>query len=130
VRAVVVFLCVLLSSFVDLFYCVCVAFFFKLNAFMPAKGQYSVFSATDHLGTRSSRFCGVYMQTLRLFPSFQVATKCFSFSPPNLNLVVNKFIFCLHLKLTPPPVDNPIAVNKYYYYHYYYYYSNVSSDCI
>ena len=29
---------------------------------------------------------------------FQVATTCFSCSPPNLNLVVTNFKFCLHVK--------------------------------
>ena len=122
---IVVILCV----FVVL-YNVCIAVF-TLDAGLLARSQYSEGPATGHLDTRFSWFPCVYKQTLRWSPSFQVATKCFSFSPPNLNLVVNKFIFCLHLKLTPPPVDNPIAVNKYYYYYYYYYYySNVSSDCI
>ena len=40
----------------------------------------------------------VYMQTLRRFPTFQVATTCFSCSPPDLNLVVTDFMFCLHVK--------------------------------
>ena len=32
---------------------------------------------------------------LRWFPRFQVATTCFSCSPPDLNLVVTNFIFCI-----------------------------------
>ena len=35
-----------------------------------------------------------YKQTLRRFPTFQVATTCFSCSPPDLNLLVTNFIFC------------------------------------
>ena len=54
----------------------------------------------------------VYKQMLRLFPR-QVATTCFSCSPPDLNLVVTNFMFCLHVKEPLPPGNNPIAVNKY-----------------
>jgi len=56
---------------------------------------------------------------LRWFPRFQVATTCFSCSPPDLNLVVTNFRFCIHVKYPLPPGNNPIAVNKYYYYYYY-----------
>jgi len=60
------------------------------------------------------------------FPRFQVATTCFSCSPPDLNSVVTIFMFCLHVKYPLPPGDNPIAVNNnnnnnnnnYYYYYY------------
>ena len=45
-----------------------------------------------------SWFPYVYKQMLRWFPTFQVATTCFSCSPPDLNLVVTNFIFCLHVK--------------------------------
>ena len=40
----------------------------------------------------------VYKQRLRWFPRFQVATTCFSCSPPDLNLVVTNFMFCIHVK--------------------------------
>jgi len=30
--------------------------------------------------------------------NFHVATPCFSCSPPNLNLVVTNFMFCIHVK--------------------------------
>ena len=48
--------------------------------------------------TRYSSFHWVYKQMLRWFPRFQVATTCFSCSPPDLNLVVTNFIFCIHVK--------------------------------
>ena len=51
-----------------------------------------------HLDTGFSRFPCVYKQTLRRFPTFQVATTCFSCSPPDLNLLVTNFIFCIHVK--------------------------------
>ena len=54
----------------------------------------------------------VYKQMLRRFPRFQVATTCYSCSPPDLNLVVTNFIFCTHVKLPLPPGDNLIAVNN------------------
>jgi len=59
----------------------------------------------------------VYEQMLRWFPKFQVVTTCFSCSPPDLNLLVTNFIFCIHVKEPLPPGDNQIAV--YYYYYYY-----------
>ena len=91
VRIVVVILC----EFVVL--CVCIAVF-TLDAGLLARSQYSEGPATGHLGTGFSRFPCVYKQTLRRFPTFQVATTCFSRSPPDLNLVVTNFMFCLHVK--------------------------------
>ena len=54
--------------------------------------------ATGHLDTSFSRFPCVYKQMLRWFPRFQVATTCFSCSPPDLDLLVTNFIFCIHVK--------------------------------
>ena len=46
------------------------------------------------LGTTGfSRFPCVYKRMLRWFPTFQVATTCFSCSPPDLNLLDPHFIF-------------------------------------
>jgi len=96
---VVVVLCVLLSSYVYLLYYVCTAvFFFTLDAGLLARSQYSGGPATGHLDKGFSWFPCVYKQMLRWFPKFQVATTCFSCSPPNLNLVVTNFMFCLHVK--------------------------------
>jgi len=55
-------------------------------------------SATGHLDTGFSWFPCVYKQMLRWFPTFQVATTCFLCSPPDLNLLVTNFIFCIHVK--------------------------------
>ena len=44
-----------------------------------------------------SWFPCVYKQMLRWFSKFQVATTCFSCSPPDLNLVVTNFMFCIHV---------------------------------
>jgi len=60
---------------------------------MPARSQYSEGPATGHLGTGFSWFPCVYKQMLRGFPTFQVATTCFSCSPPDLNLLDPYFIF-------------------------------------
>jgi len=81
---VVVVLCVLLSSYVYLMYCVCIAVF-TLDAGMLARSQYSEGPATGHLDTGFSWFPCVYKQMLRWFPRFQVDTTCFSYSPPDLN---------------------------------------------
>jgi len=94
---VVVVLCVLLSSYVCLLYCVCIAVF-TLDAGLLARSLYSEGPATGHLDTGFSRFPCVYKQTLRRFPTFPVATTCFSCSPPDLNLLVINFIFCIHVK--------------------------------
>ena len=114
---VIVVLCVLLSSYVYLLYYVCIAVS-ALDAGLLARSQYSEGPATGHLDTGFSWFPCVYKQMLRWFPRFQVVTTCFSCSPPDLNLLVTTFIFCIHVKQPLPPGDNPIAV--YYYYYYYY----------
>jgi len=44
-------------------------------------------------------FCiNTKLQMLRRFPRFQVATSCFSCGPPDLNLVVTNFMFCINVK--------------------------------
>jgi len=93
---VVVILCVLLS-YVYLLYCVGIAVF-TLDAGLLARSQYSESPATGHLDTGFPWFPCVYKQMLRWFPRFQVATTCLSCSPPDLNLVVTSFIFCIHVK--------------------------------
>jgi len=97
VCTVVVVLCVLLSSYVYLLYYVCIAVF-TLDAGLLARSQYSEGPATGHLDTGFSRFPCVYKQMLRWFPTFQVTTTCFSCSPPDLNLLVTNFTFCIHVK--------------------------------
>ena len=89
---VVVVLCVLLLSYVYLLYYVCIAVF-TLDAGLLAISQYPEGPATGHPDTGFSRFPCVYKQMLRWFPRFQVATTCFSCSTPDLNLLVNNFIF-------------------------------------
>jgi len=93
---VVVFLCVLLF-YVYLLYCVCIAVF-TLDAGLLARSKYPEGPATGHLDTGFYWFPCVYKQMLRRFPTFQVATTCFSCSPSDLNLVVTDFMFCLHVK--------------------------------
>ena len=85
--------CVLLVPYV------CVAGV-TLDAKLLARRQYSEGPATGELDTGFSWFPCVYKQMLRRLPTFQVATTCFSCSPPdlNLNLSVTIFIFCLHVK--------------------------------
>ena len=80
------------SSYVYLLYCVCIAVFFTLDAGLRARSQYSEGPATGHLDTGFSRFPYAYKQTLRRFPTFQVATTCFSCSPPDLNLLLTNFM--------------------------------------
>jgi hypothetical protein len=95
VVVLVVVLCVLLY----LLYCVCIAIS-TLDAELLARSQYSEGPATGHLDTGFSWFPCVYKQTLRWLLCFQVATTCFSCSPPDLkiDLSVTSFIFLLHVK--------------------------------
>ena len=58
---------------------------------------YSEGPATGHLDTGFSWFPYVYKQMLRWFPRLQVATTCFSRSPPDLNLLVTNLIFCMYV---------------------------------
>ena len=74
---------------------------------------YMFAAATGHLDTGFSWFPCVYKQMLRRFPRFQVATTCFSCSPPDLNSAVTSFMFCIRVKQPLPPGDNQTAVNKY-----------------
>ena len=94
---VVVVLCVLLSSYMYLLFYVCIAVF-TLDAGLLATSQYSEGPTTGHFDTGFSWFPCVCKQMLRRFPRFQVATTCFSCSPPDLNLLVTNFIFCIYVK--------------------------------
>jgi hypothetical protein len=76
------FLYVLLSSYVYLLYYVCIAVL-TVDAGLLARSQYPEGPTTGHLDTGFSWFPCVYKRMLRWFPSFQVATACFSCSPPN-----------------------------------------------
>ena len=90
-----VFCCTLrvfVVPYVYLLYYVCIAVL-TLDAGLLARSQYPEGPATGHLDTGFSWFLCVYKRMLRWFPSFQVATTCFSCSPPDLNCLVTFFIF-------------------------------------
>jgi len=70
----------------------CVYCCFTFDAGLLARNQYPEGPATSHLDTGFSWFLCVYKRMLRWFPSFQVATTCFSCSPPNLNFLVTYII--------------------------------------
>ena len=74
----------LLYSYVYLLYYVCIDIL-TLDAGLLARSQHPEFPATGHLDTGFSWFPSVYKRMLRWFPSFQVATTCFSCNPPDLN---------------------------------------------
>ena len=67
----------------------------------------------------------VYMQMLRWFPKLQVATACFSCSPPDLNFLVTYFIFMYMHNNQCHRVTAQLQLINYYYYYYYYYYKPV-----
>jgi hypothetical protein len=92
---------ILLLSYVYLLYYVRIAVV-TLDAWLLARSQYSEGPATGHLDTSFSWFPCVYKRMLRWFPRFQVATTCFSCSPPdlNVNLLVISFIYLYTSKIT------------------------------
>ena len=65
----------------------------NLDAGLLARSQYSEGPATGHLDSGFSWFPCVYKRMLRWFPTFQVATTCFSCSRPELNFLDPYFIF-------------------------------------
>jgi hypothetical protein len=71
-----------------------------LDAGLLARSQYPEGPATGHLDTGFSWFPCVYKQMLRWLLCFQVATTCFSCSPPDLklNVSVASFICLLRVK--------------------------------
>ena len=72
--------------------------YLDLDAGLLARSQYSEGPATGHFDTDFSWFPCVCKQMLRWFPRFQVATTCFSCSPPDFNLLVTNSILCIHVK--------------------------------
>jgi len=72
---------------------VCIAILHTLVAGLLARSQYPEGPATGHLDTGCSWFPCAYKQMARWFPRLQVATACFSCSPPDLNLLYPYFIF-------------------------------------
>ena len=67
-----------------------------LDARLLARSQYPEGPTTGHLDTGFSWFPCVYKRMLRWFPSFQVATTCFSYSPPELIFLVT--YICVDVK--------------------------------
>ena len=78
--------CIFVTSFV-LFYCVCIAVLHTSVAGLLARSHYPEGPATSHLGTGFPWFPCVYKRMLRWFPRLQVATACFSCSPPDLKFL-------------------------------------------
>ena len=91
------YLCVFVVPYMYLLYYVCIAVL-TLDAGLLARSQYPEGPATGHLDTGFSWFPCVYKRMLRWFPSFQVATTCFSCSPPDLNFLVTFYHICVHVK--------------------------------
>jgi hypothetical protein len=67
---------------------VCIAVLHTLVAGLLARSQYPEGPATGHLGTGLSWFPCVLKQMLSWFPTLQVATACFSCSPPDFKFII------------------------------------------
>ena len=87
---------VFVVPYVHLLYFVCIAVL-TLDAGLLARSQYPEGPATGHLDTGFSWFPCVYKRMLRWFPSFQVATTCFSCGPPDLNFLVTFFFIFVYM---------------------------------
>jgi hypothetical protein len=80
----IVFLLVCASLFTHVY---CYAMCVLLNCGMVATSQYPEGPTTGHLDTGFSWFPWIHKRMLRWFPRLQVATICFSCSPPDLNFL-------------------------------------------
>ena len=87
---------VFVEPYVYLLYYLCIAVL-ALDAGLLARSQYPEGPVTGHLDTGLSWFPCVYKRMLRWFSSFQVATTCFSCSPPNLNFLVTFFFIFVYM---------------------------------
>jgi len=94
---IVVILCVFVVPYVYLLYYVCIAVL-SLDPGLLSRRQYLEGPATSHLDTGFSWIPCFYKRLLRWSPSFQVATTCFSCSPPDLNFLVTFFHIFVHVK--------------------------------
>jgi len=92
-------LCVFVVPYMYLLYYVCIAVL-TLDVGLLARSQYPEGPATGHVDTGFSWFPCVYKRMLRWFSSFQVATTCFSFIPPNLNFQLLFFPYLCACKIT------------------------------
>ena len=76
-----------------LLYCVCAVVLNTSVTGLLARSQYPEGPATGHFGTDFSWFPCVYKRMMKWFPRLQVATACFSCSPPHLKFLDPYFIF-------------------------------------
>jgi len=93
---VCVCVCVYIYIYIYIYICLYV-YVYIFFAGLLAISLYPEGPATGHLGTGFSWFPCVYKRMQRWFPRLQVATACFSCSPPDLNLLDPYFIFMLFL---------------------------------
>jgi len=105
-----------------LLYCVCIVVLHTSVAGLLARSQYTEGPATGHPDTGFSWFPRVCKRMLRWFPRLQVATACFSCSPPNRNFLDPYFIFMnMHYNHCHRTTAH-MQLNILHYYYYYYYY--------
>ena len=94
-RSNCVYISVFVVPYVYLLYYVCIAVLTSYAGLL-VRSRYPEGPVAGHLDTGFSWFPCVYRRILRWFPSFQVATTCFSYSPPELNFLVT-YIY-VHVK--------------------------------
>ena len=91
-------------------------FFTYLVVGLLARSRYPEGPATGHLYAGFSWFPCVYKRMLRWFQRLQVATTCFSCSPPDLNLFDPYFIFIYMHNNQCHRVTAHLQLCYYYYY--------------
>ena len=106
--------CVFLLRYVY-YFTMCIVVVHNIAAALLARSQYPEVPVTGDLDTG---FPHVYKQTLRRFPTFQVATTCSPCSPPNLNLLDPYFILMYVHNSYCHRVTIYLQINYCYYYYY------------
>ena len=94
----------------------CTAVLHTLVAGLLARSQYPEGPATSHFDTGFSWFPCVYKRMLRWLPTLQVATACFSRSPPDLNFLDLYCIFMYKHYNHCHRATAHLQLNIYYYY--------------
>ena len=116
---VIIVECIFVTSCI-LFYsvCVCTAVLHILVAWLLARSQHTEDHTTGHLDTGFFLVSLCLKANAEMVPKLQVATACFSCSPPELNFLDPYFLFmCMHYNHCHRATAH-LQLNICYYYYY------------